>query len=162
MRRPRPLASWSPSLHESQGRLAYHSAAGSHMRQLDFTHIYDYYSEDDSVAVPVILRVGAKQVWFAASIDTGASFCVFGAEIAEALGLTLDRGVAMRFRTANSAFEGFGHEVEIRLSRRGRRGASDGQKPCTQPSPHPRRATATFVPPARQVREEQTRDRSNP
>jgi len=83
------------------------------MHQLDFRHIYDYSSEDESVVVPVILRVGAKQVRLAASIDTGASFCVFGAEIAEALGLTLDRGLLMRFRTANSAFEAFGHEVEI-------------------------------------------------
>ena len=83
------------------------------MHQLDFTHIYDYSSEDESVVLPVMLRVGAKQVRLAASIDTGASFCVFGAEIGEALGLTLDRGVPMRFRTANSAFEAFGHEVEI-------------------------------------------------
>jgi hypothetical protein len=52
------------------------------MHQLDFRHIYDYSSEDESVVVPVILRVGAKQVRLAASIDTGASFCVFGAEIA--------------------------------------------------------------------------------
>jgi hypothetical protein len=83
------------------------------MHRLEFTHIYDYSSEDDSVVVPVILRVGAKQIRLAASIDTGASFCVFGAELAEALGLTLDRGVHMRFRTANSAFEAFGYEVEI-------------------------------------------------
>ena len=83
------------------------------MHQLEFTHIYDYSSEDESVVVPVVLGVGGKQVRLAASIDTGASFCVFGAEIAEALGLVLDRGVRMRFRTANSAFEAFGHEVEI-------------------------------------------------
>lgn len=52
-------------------------------------------------------------VRLAASIDTGASFCVFGSEIAEALGLTLENGVRMRFRTANSVFDAFGHEVEI-------------------------------------------------
>ena len=91
------------------------------MHQLEFTHVYDYSGEDESVVVPVILRAGAKQVRLAASVDTGASFCVFGAEIAEALGLTLERGARMRFRTANSGnvlstlapFEAFGHELEI-------------------------------------------------
>lgn len=83
------------------------------MHQLGFTYIYDYSSEDESVLLPVSLRVGSEQVRMAASIDTGASFCMFGAEIAEALGLTLDRGAHMRFRTANSVFEAFGHEVEI-------------------------------------------------
>ena len=49
----------------------------------------------------------------ATSLDTGASFCVFGAEIAEALGLDLISGIRQRFRTANSVFEAFGHEVEM-------------------------------------------------
>jgi hypothetical protein len=85
------------------------------MHQLEFTHLYDYSGDDDNVVAPVILQIGAQQVRLAASIDTGASFCLFGAEIAEALGLTLDNGVRMRFRTANSAFEAFGHEVEINV-----------------------------------------------
>jgi predicted aspartyl protease len=49
----------------------------------------------------------------AASVDTGASFCLFGAEIAEALGLDLEAGIRRRFRTANSRFDAFGHEVEL-------------------------------------------------
>lgn len=52
-------------------------------------------------------------VRLAASVDTGASFCVFGSEIAAALGLKLESGVPMRFRTANSVFDAYGHEVEI-------------------------------------------------
>lgn len=46
-------------------------------------------------------------------MDTGASFCVFGTEIAEALGLDLTRGIRKRFRTANSGFEAYGHEIEL-------------------------------------------------
>ncbi|MFN7923713.1 MAG: hypothetical protein U0Q16_26665 [Bryobacteraceae bacterium] len=38
---------------------------------------------------------------------------MFGAEIAAALGLTLERGIRLRFRTATGGFETFGHEVEI-------------------------------------------------
>jgi len=57
------------------------------MHQLEFTHVYDYSGQDESVILPVVLRSGPKQVRVAASVDTGASFCLFGAEIAEALGL---------------------------------------------------------------------------
>ena len=83
------------------------------MHQLEFTRVYDYSGDEESVVVPVTLRSGGKQVRLAASIDTGASFCLFGAEIAEALGITLERGVRTRFRTANSGFEALGHEVGI-------------------------------------------------
>ena len=65
--------------------------------------------------MPVVLRSGVKQVRLAASVDTGASFCLFGAEIAEALGLSLESGIHTRFRTANSGFEAFGHEVELNV-----------------------------------------------
>jgi predicted aspartyl protease len=49
----------------------------------------------------------------AASIDTGATFCFFRNELAEALGLDPANAILKRFRTANSRFEAFGHEVEI-------------------------------------------------
>jgi predicted aspartyl protease len=83
------------------------------MHRLEFTHIYDYSGDDEGVVLPVLLRSGAKQVRVAASVDTGASFCMFGAEIAEALGLNPETGTRTRFRTANSRFEAFGHEVEL-------------------------------------------------
>jgi len=38
---------------------------------------------------------------------------VFGAEIAEALGFDLTSGICKRFRTANSVFEAYAHEVEL-------------------------------------------------
>ena len=89
-----------------------HSAAGSH--QLEFVdRVHDYSSGDESIALPVDLRSGSNHVPVMASVDTGAAFCVFGAEVAEALGLDLLSGVRMRFRTANSGFEAYGHEVEI-------------------------------------------------
>jgi predicted DNA-binding antitoxin AbrB/MazE fold protein len=85
----------------------------SGMHRREFTHIYDYSGDDEGVVLPVLLRSGAKQVRVAASVDTGASFCMFGAEIAEALGLNLETGTRTRFRTANSRFEAFGHEIEL-------------------------------------------------
>ncbi len=83
------------------------------MYQLDFARVYDYSGSHESVVIPVVLRSGANQVPVAASVDTGASYCLFGTEIAEALGLDLTAGILKRFRTANSGFEAYGHEVEI-------------------------------------------------
>jgi hypothetical protein len=83
------------------------------MYQLKFTRVHDYSSVDEGIVIPVVLRAGANQVPVAASVDTGASFCVFGTEIAEALALDLTSGIRKRFRTANSGFEAYGHEVEL-------------------------------------------------
>jgi predicted aspartyl protease len=87
------------------------------MHQLEFKRIYDYSGDEESVVVPVTLRSGGNQVRLAASIDTGASFCIFRPETAEALGLTLERGVRLRFQTANSGFEAFRNDVEISVLR---------------------------------------------
>ncbi len=83
------------------------------MYSLEFTKAHDYSGDDEGIVIPVVLRAGANQIPVAASVDTGASFCVFGAEIAEALGLDLTSGIRKRFRTANSGFEAYGHEVEL-------------------------------------------------
>ena len=83
------------------------------MHRLEFSRVYSYANEDDGVAVPVVLRSGANTVHLAASIDTGAAFCLFDGELADPLGLDLPSGVFKRFRTANSSFEAFGHEIEI-------------------------------------------------
>ena len=85
------------------------------MHQLEFACAYDYSREDESVVIPVVLRSGANEIQVAASVDTGASFCLFGTEIAEALGLDLTSGNRRRFRTANSLFDAYGHEVELHV-----------------------------------------------
>ncbi|MBM3752933.1 MAG: hypothetical protein FJW38_03030 [Acidobacteria bacterium] len=83
------------------------------MHQLAFARVYDYSDQSDTVVVPVLLRSGTRQVNMAASVDTGASFCLFSAEVAEELGLDLTSGIRRLFRTANSGFEAYGHEVEL-------------------------------------------------
>ena len=59
------------------------------------------------------MKSGENSVRLAASIDTGATFYIFRNELAEALGLDPAKATLKRFRTANSSFEAFGHEVEI-------------------------------------------------
>jgi hypothetical protein len=95
--------------------------------QIEFTTIHSYGSEREGISVPVILKAGENSVRLAASIDTGATFCIFRNELADArneladarneladaLGLHPANASLKRFRTANSSFEAFGHEVEI-------------------------------------------------
>jgi hypothetical protein len=83
------------------------------MYRLDFDTLHSYATERAGISVPVVLKSGDKRVQLAASIDTGASFCLFRAELATALGLDLTSGELKRFRTANSNFDAYGHEVEV-------------------------------------------------
>ncbi|MGD0296629.1 MAG: retropepsin-like aspartic protease [Bryobacteraceae bacterium] len=82
------------------------------MYQLEFTTAHSYGS-DRGISVPVLLKSGPNSVRIAASIDTGATFCVFRNELAEALGLDLANATPKRFHTATGSFEAFGHDVEI-------------------------------------------------
>ena len=83
------------------------------MYQIDFTTIHSYGNKGEGISIPVVLKAGENSVRLAASIDTGATFCIFRNELADALGLDQANGTLKRFRTANSSFEAFGHEVEI-------------------------------------------------
>lgn len=83
------------------------------MYRLDFDTLHSYATERVGISVPVVLKSGDKDVRLAASIDRGATFCLFRAELAAALGLDLTSGELKRFRTANSNFDAYGHEVEL-------------------------------------------------
>ena len=83
------------------------------MYQLQFTAAHSYGSEREGISVPVLLKSGTNSVRLAASIDTGATFCLFRNELAEVLGLDLASAAPKRFRTAAGSFEAFGRDVEI-------------------------------------------------
>ncbi len=83
------------------------------MPELSFTTVHSYAGHDASITLPVILRSGTASTDLLASLDTGASHCLFEASYASDLGLDLTGGVMMRFRTANSQFDAYGHEVEL-------------------------------------------------
>jgi hypothetical protein len=82
---------------------------------LQFTRIHSYASGRGNVTVPVVLRSDANRVHLVASIDTGASFCLFESAYAAELGFDLTSGMPMRFRTANSTFDAYGHDLEINV-----------------------------------------------
>lgn len=49
------------------------------MHRLTFTEKHSYANDENGVALPVVLRSGENTVRLAASIDTGATFCLFAA-----------------------------------------------------------------------------------
>jgi predicted aspartyl protease len=57
--------------------------------QIEFTTVHSYGSERQGISVPVVLKAGENGLRLAASIDTGATFCIFRNELAQALGLDL-------------------------------------------------------------------------
>jgi hypothetical protein len=81
--------------------------------QIEFTTVHSYSGDREGISVPVALKAGENSVRLAASIDTGSTYCIFRNELAGALGLDPANATLKRFRTANSSFEAFGHEVEI-------------------------------------------------
>jgi predicted aspartyl protease len=83
------------------------------VHQIAFTTVHSYGSKREGISVPVVLKAGENSVRLAASIDTGATFCIFRNELAHALGLDPANVTLKHFRTANSSFDAFGHEVEI-------------------------------------------------
>lgn len=81
---------------------------------LTFHHTHDYRAQArDGITIPIQLTVGQKAVRLLAKLDTGASCCIFERVYGEQLGLNIEGGRQTLFRTANSQFQAYGHEVTI-------------------------------------------------
>ena len=61
----------------------------------------------------MLLSFEKERVDLIATLDTGASHCLFQRSYGEALGLEIERGVRKVFATANSRFEAYGHEATV-------------------------------------------------
>lgn len=81
---------------------------------LQFTCRYEY-KENPGIGVPVVLTLGTRQADLTANVDTGASHCLIEHGVAEQLGIIVELGDRVRFATANSSFEAFGHAVLINV-----------------------------------------------
>jgi predicted aspartyl protease len=80
---------------------------------LSFSRIHGYGGRGESILIPIVLSVGNRRVALDASLDTGASACLFDRMFADELGLDVESGMRAVFTTANSRIEAFGHEVAI-------------------------------------------------
>jgi hypothetical protein len=82
--------------------------------RLTFRHSHNYSAESATgITIPVELTVGRKSVRLLAKLDTGADWCIFQREYGEQLGFDVTAGQPNHFRTANSEFLAFAHEVTI-------------------------------------------------
>ena len=73
------------------------------MHQLSFTRAHSYAGRDPSIVLPVVIRAGERFVDLIASLDTGASYCLFESGYAAEIGLDLHRGVLTRFRSGQQS-----------------------------------------------------------
>jgi predicted aspartyl protease len=78
-----------------------------------YSCVHHYSSQKPGITLPVTLCSGAQRSTVPASVDTGASHCLFARAHAEALGLSVEDGERLIFSTANGRFEAFGHELTI-------------------------------------------------
>ena len=62
------------------------------MPRLEFTHRHRYASQTEGIALPVILKSGAEAVDVLASVDTGASNCLFEREHGDMLDIGVETG----------------------------------------------------------------------
>lgn len=81
--------------------------------RLEFRYTHRYGSEGKGISVPVILRSGAERVAVVASVDTGASNCLFERERGELLKLKIEDGDPRTFSTATGPVQAFGHVVSL-------------------------------------------------
>jgi predicted aspartyl protease len=72
-----------------------------------------YIYSSPAITVPLILKPGGQRVDCLAKVDTGADFCLFDREYAEALSIEVERGTPTPFQTANSSFTAYGHALSL-------------------------------------------------
>jgi len=80
-----------------------------------YTKIHNYSGQSRGIVLPVTLRAGTRAHTVPASLDTGASQCLFARVHAEVLGLNVESGEHLTFTTANSRFDAFGHELTFEV-----------------------------------------------
>lgn len=84
---------------------------------LTFDETHDYSRSDPraGIAVPVTLSAGGAAAHLTASVDTGASFCIFERGYGELLGLDIEAGELEVLGTATGTFKAYGHSVTLSI-----------------------------------------------
>jgi hypothetical protein len=83
------------------------------MPRLEFSHVHSYASSTEGISLPVVLRSGGERIDLFASVDTGASNCLFERAHGEGLNLEIEAGDAKTFSTATGPLDAFGHMVSL-------------------------------------------------
>lgn len=82
-------------------------------QQLQFAILHYYDTRTLGVDLPVLLGSDAESVELVASLDTGASYCIFERAIGERLGLAIESGLPQLIGSVRGRFLTYGHEVVV-------------------------------------------------
>ncbi|HEY3839821.1 MAG TPA: hypothetical protein VGL72_24790, partial [Bryobacteraceae bacterium] len=85
------------------------------MFTLNFKTHHRFDDRQDGVTVPVLLETSKDSIDLLAKIDTGADYCLFDREYAEALAIKVEEGDLKAFRTMAGSFNAYGHEFTIQV-----------------------------------------------
>ena len=83
------------------------------MPGFEFAHKYSYASDPGDISLPIFLSNGDRSFELVASVDTGASHCLFERLCADWLDLDVEAGERRVFRTGAGPLVTFGHHVQI-------------------------------------------------
>lgn len=90
------------------------SEDGNYLETVRFRAKYQYGASASGIQVPITISAdGKNEIDLLAKIDTGASFCIFQREYAEALGLNVESGSFLQIATATGSFAAFGHNLKL-------------------------------------------------
>lgn len=65
--------------------------------------------------IPIILKNKSNLIVYSALIDSGADFCIFSIELAQALGIELSKGKVSFKGVGKDKVHGYWGEVEVRI-----------------------------------------------
>lgn len=77
----------------------------------DETHDYSHSGLRAGIVVPVTISTSGTTVHLTASVDTGASYCIFERGNGELLGLNVNAGELEVLGTATGTFRAYGHSL---------------------------------------------------
>ncbi|MGI9073510.1 MAG: hypothetical protein ACR2JB_19865 [Bryobacteraceae bacterium] len=84
------------------------------MEILNFRSKHQYQASALGIELPITISVGAHVgISLLAKVDTGATFCIFQREYADALGIEVEGGLAKIVATPTGSFEAYGHTVKL-------------------------------------------------
>lgn len=78
---------------------------------ITFQNTFRYSLQTSGIILPVRLAFAGLFVDFKASIDTGASYCIFWRGYGEQLGLNIEQGIPETISTAMGSFQVYGHPL---------------------------------------------------
>ena len=92
----------------------YRSEDGKHLETIRFRSKHVYSTSASGIQVPIAISLdGVNRIELFAKVDTGATFCIFQREYAEALGLHVESGNRINIATATGLFPAYGHELKL-------------------------------------------------